>query len=339
MSPAALYERQRATPPIGCSMQDSNAVVREVDRLNELARVLEAEPTLHFVLPYSALKKVAGSAPLVIKKCLLYSSRTIILTPPVEYATPTGDYRENVSTNWLIRPTAALAAFGIPITGAIAEDLIVELPESIVEKYEVWSNDDFYEDPPRTLFNFADSYGKVDSLQVLLADPVLGAQFAERLRQIDFSVINLWLPTLSGVSITDLLKLRLDEYDAFTRMHVSLRRFAATLPSIGSEAKLKELMQEVDLQVRKLDERFTELKKRHSRSLAEAAVGVAVVGLLLLVPAEIGRLLSAFIGSYQTKEFIQSVFRYREQLHDLKASDFYAAWRTKDLIRLSKDDF
>ena len=267
-------------------MAERQDVSTSIQRLRDVTTAVSADPSMKFVLRESEFQVDSSANSTLLKRLLLYAPRTVLVTPEARYITPVGDYNPAATTNWTSIPHSLLLTTDEIAALKLAGAACVHLPERVIEQREKpGDNDEFYADGENTVFRITDHWTMNDALTVHLNDAFLRRQLTERTQISHPSVVNLRLPILSNITISDLIQVRRDEFDSFSIMHDALRKFVTGLGNADSDTKIKALLEEVDFQVRKTDQRFKEITGRSRTALAEVAVGVSVIGICMLIPS------------------------------------------------------
>jgi hypothetical protein len=325
-------------------MQEQEAVLKDLEqRFSEV----NDENTLHFIYREADLQEGLAEGRFeqgvitALNKGLLYADRTVILTKPLTINRFFGanmfgnamdgsdDFDRLAEGPDIVRAVVALSKSpGLKSQfrrrfSFLPEKLIVEQSEGIDEytRYECRSSS-------WVALDFLSQYKNEFGINVSFRDPRVKAHMFETLGHgvTDVSVLNVWLPQISCLPLHVMLRLRRDEHDSFERMHFALKRLVKDSNSLIGEVTLKEIFQRVDYELRTFENQLRRIKKSRSLKAYESLLGFAIMGLCMAVPSETAKLISTFLGTYQAKELIGSLFHTREQMNDLKASDFYVPW-------------
>lgn len=297
-----------------------------VSEIKSEADVLGASHTLNFVMDEHDIEKalVSPTAPDVImslKKGVLYAQNTIIITQPWKFLNKLMPDGEHKRWNKGIVSSSLKTIYGdIEKTQGFRNTIHI-LPSKIVQIEEEWEDEDnWFIAGEEEMFEFTTTHKGEYGIDVRFTDPIVANQIFET------SVVNVWLPHLANIPLDILLKLRSDEQDSFARLHYVLQKLIADSKDISSNAKLKELFQHVDYEVRTFEAKMNTIRKSRALKEVEMLIGFSIMGLCLTVPSDVGELISATIGAFQGKDFVGHIFRIREQINDLHASDFYVPW-------------
>lgn len=135
------------------------------------------------------------------------------------------------------------------------------------------------------------------------------------------------VPTLTGVPLETVLKVRRDEQEAFNRF---TRRFFGMVKdhedSLESEQALVRAMEEVEDAVRQLEDRLAQIRRSRVLSSIEASVTFGVSCLCLFMPAELAEFVAALFGGKAGRIAFTAFGSYRESIDELKQDDFYVPW-------------
>ena len=311
-------------------------MVISVKQASRLSSKLSSDPNLHFIIRETDLERALEhpdhrALEMVLKTATLYASKGIILTKPVTHYKTPGYSDPNYHNYWgkgeistklktFYNKHARVQSFN---------KLFHFLPERIEESIEEWIDEnEWITATPNVMFDFSTAYNNCWGIGLSFSDPTLNAHIFGTLqcKHDELSVVNIWLPQLSNVPFDVLLKIRADEYSSFKRFQFVLRRLITDTENVSSERKLTELFKYVDYEVRRFDSKMNQLKKTRALRSYQAAVGVSIMGLCLVTPTEIGKMIMSFIGGYELREFMGALFHYHEKVNDMKASDFYVPW-------------
>ena len=319
----------------GGHMESEQSIWQRAEKYKSLLNQLNSDSNLHFIIRESDLEKVIEhqeppSVEMVFKKSALYARRAIILTEPKTQLSPVGDYNEKAKVQWTKKGISAKLRsvyenyYEVPAF----KDSFFLIPERLTAEYEIWDNDEFYPDKPDIPFDFSTIYANPYGVHMSFGDPNLNAHIFETLqcKAGEVSVFNVWLPQLANIPLDILLKLRDDENEAFRRFHYSLKQLITGFERLDAEAKVKELFQCVDHEVRQFETTMGQIRKARYLKAYELLLGYGILGLCFALPSEISKIISSALGIFSSKEFITHLFREREQIHNLKASEFYVPW-------------
>lgn len=301
---------------------------------------LSADQGVHYVLDGQRLARLAPVAiENVVKKCVLYADKTIIFMPSLTLVEnlPSGFYWQvgmwgpYADGPEVYAEVAAMkqirdALDPIAEASADSEDVLF-LPKSIpligrghdgsgreVDDPAIGGNDlsgDYDAE-----FSFA-----VDTEIPQFSGPTPGQN--TELSRLD----NIWLPTLCGIELNQLLTLRADEKDSFLRLRYAIRSFVTKLPECSDRRAVIEVAEMLDNEIRSFNAKITGIRARYRVALAEVALGSAALGLCAIVPSDVSKIISGFLGASQLTGAISRCFGTKEQFNDLRLSEFFIAWR------------
>ena len=303
-----------------------------MDDYSHLATQLNSDPNLHFIIREYDMEKALehpqiSEVELALKKCALYAKRAIIVTKSQTFYQALGDHRPNAKSQWSGGKVSIRLEELYNKHNLASSSVFSFIPEKISRVNEEWEDDDFSQTETVT-YSFKDTYKNVLGINVSLTDPHINRHIFESLdcQSDELSVCNIWLPELKNIPLDILLKLRVDEQDSFERFQYSLKKLIADFSSLDSESKAKEIFQKVDYEIRTFESKFGQIKKERALKTYEAILGLSVMGLCFAVPSETAQIVSSAIGIYGGKGLFSSLFREREQINNIKASDFYVPW-------------
>jgi hypothetical protein len=142
------------------------------------------------------------------------------------------------------------------------------------------------------------------------------------------AAVKLLLPHLSGAPSEDLLKIRHEYESSLMDLHRSLYGLTSSDPAEGDRT-LYELMQEVDENIRRLNEDMKRLKSRRWFDRAKLVLVAFPMILTIAVPPELQEIVrsaSAMIGSASLISYIDSLRGSTESRKDIERSPFYVPW-------------
>lgn len=290
------------------------------------AEILGASHTLNFVMHENDIERAlisptASDVVMSLKKGVLYSQNTVIITQPWKFLNKLMSDGAHQRWDKGIVSSSLKTIYGDIEKTPSFRSAIHIIPSKIVQVEEEWEDEDnWFIAGEEEMFEFTATHKGEYGIDVRFTDPVVTNQVFET------SVVNVWLPNLANIPLDILLKLRADEQDSFSRLHFILKELIADSKDITSDAKLKELFQHVDYEVRTFETKMNTIKKSRVLKEIEMLIGFSIMGLCLTVPSDVGEFISATIGAFQGKDFIGHIFRVREQINDLQSSDFYVPW-------------
>ena len=317
--------------------------MNKANRINEIkitVQNLNADTNLHFIYfekdLQNAFKKIDTNEKfeIALKKGLLYSEKTIIVTNEITAHKNFGDGVDNPKDDFNNFFTRSKISQTIEDLGnkyqkvADFHDKFYFIPEKLTSKDRY--TDSFYnvEESENILFDFSNEYINDLGLRVSLNNPNIKNHIFENYctEETKLGVLNLWLPQLKNIPLELMLKLRKDEENTFKIYQYELKRILNNFESNDPENKLLELFQNVDENVRKLENRLKIIKKSSILSKTDAVIGTTVVGLTFFLPEEIYRMIIAILGSYNLYKFKDTLFKQKEKMNDFRTSEFYIPW-------------
>ena len=94
-----------------------------------------------------------------------------------------------------------------------------------------------------------------------------------------------------------------------------------------NENKLKEILEEVNQEIRIFNEKLKTIKKSRLLTAYETAIGLTTMGLCFAIPSEIAKVISALIGTYNSKALVSSFFSTKRKKIEFRNNDFYIPWK------------
>jgi hypothetical protein len=266
---------------------------------------------LHLVFGERASKRPDIEIATVAKKAVLYGTHAYFLTP----------HRASVwmyETGW----QGALDAPDMQFSFAsefrqFLEPLLPYVVDGCVDVFPTWDIDT----PAGYGFAWTSSYKGL--VQIELEKRYLLEQMTE-----SPSALRILLPHVKDVPPNRLLDIRHEYGVPLDELHRALYGLLSADADCG-DTKLYTLMQEVDSNVRRLDERVQRLsKKRWFERLKLAVVPFPMV-LAAAVPPdfqEIVRACAAMLGSASAISYMSSVQETRQRTRAIEQSPFYVPW-------------
>lgn len=290
-------------------------------------RGLNVDPSYHLLLKATELDQSTFSHSLdieaVLKDLLLYSPTSIVLGETEWYTTTIGGTTINDDRRW----ESDIPAFQRirAVTDEIGAPHIIFLPEKIVEGISDYGESDHWDEQyEREHFNFFTTYANKNGLPMSPFDPALQNRWSRD--GVKPQVLRVWLPSLRDVPLKQISSLRVDEQDRFENLHATLRKLVTHTGNLTTAERTRELLQEVHDGVRNFDSQMREFKRRGKFKVGEVVFGAVCMGLTFVVPSDAAQVILSVIGAYSAKDFIQDLFRHREDWERLKNSDFYVPW-------------
>lgn len=302
---------------------------------------LNSDPNFHFIIREAEIEKALNKSKpitveMVLKKGALYGTKAIILLKEPEVIRCRGqcsgsDFYLPFEYKYSSPSQSLQSLYNLFNKDSSFQKIFYFSPEQVMEE------DYDYDEVEHLLggvinrtvvSSFSALYNNKFGVFVSFTDPTVNAHIFETLqcKNNELSVLNTWLPQLENIPFDILLKLREDEEDSFKRFQFALKHLIVDSAEANSETKLKELFQFVDYEVRSFETKMNQIKKSRVLKAYEAVVSLSIMGLCFAIPSEIAKLITAFLGFSQGKEFINFLFRDRQQMYQLKASDFYVPW-------------
>lgn len=102
--------------------------------------------------------------------------------------------------------------------------------------------------------------------------------------QVPFGIL---LPSLDGLPLRDVHKLRRDHHEEFLRFQKALLRFAQESEECDDPSRFREIAQRVEAEIRELDRSIASIRKIHPKTLAAFIGRVAGIVCMLGVPSPI----------------------------------------------------
>ncbi len=285
----------------------------EAEKMLDQMKKFGQSQSLHYVIDNNYLGHMNDEAvESILKKSLLYSEKLIILTDPSNNAdSPCSTHsraKELLRAPWGANNVGDVYFFPKEIK-------VVEVDHdgsgsSIVE--EVMSG------------SFSTQYNNRNSVKVSLDNKYVSDQLAEQSDKIN--LVKLWLPHVRGIDLKTFMSLRVDEADAFSRMHYVLKTILNKLPTVENSRDIIDLAELVDYEIRNFENDISKLKRKNYTSLAEIGIGVSALGLCSMLPDTVEQILSGVVGAHQFRSGVNRLLSTNFDKQELKLSDFYIAW-------------
>ena len=312
----------------------------------DIVKELNSDPSLHFIIQEKDLEMAIKNpkpdiAEMVLKKAALYGTKAIILLKepgkkryfssghPIYHGGTLIDSGIELISHQDSHVSESLRSLYSQFNkNSSFHKIFYFLPEQIEEETTGYKDYEHYMPAQYSVTSFLSIYTNKFGIDMTFNDPTINFHIFETLqcKNNELSVLNVWLPQLANVPLDILLKLREDEYDSFIKFQFALKRLIVDSGEVNSETKLKELFQYVDYEVRSFETKMNQIKKSRLLKAYEAVINFSVMGLCFAIPSDVAKLITTYFGLTQGKELISLIFRERERMYELKASDFYVPW-------------
>lgn len=320
--------------PVPAYFKEENV---NTDNYQRITTELNYDPNLHFILRQDDMERTLRqptiqTVEMALKKAALYGKRVVIVgNSQTEYVKDSYNGKDHGKHFWLggevsLRLNEIYEKLNRVPT---FNETFYFLPERVEEVIETWqSPDDWESTDPRTKFEFDTAYKNKLGIDMSISHPTINTHIFETLhcKSDELSIRNVWLPELKNVPLDVLLKIRANEDDAFTKFQFAIKNLITDTKEIESEAKLLEVFQKVDYEVRAIETKMKQIKKLRSVAAHQAFLGVCAMGLCLALPSEASQIFSSMLGIYGAKEYVSHLLQEPAQIHELKSSDFYVPW-------------
>lgn len=151
--------------------------------------------------------------------------------------------------------------------------------------------------------------------------------------------LGLVLPSLDGVPIQIVRKLRADYEDEFRRFQKELARLAWRFEDEGDERKLKLVLEEVDEAVRDLDDTFSSIRRVH-KSLALTTGVISLIFCFIVKYPELAKHLHALFSGIGTVACVECFRNLNDAKRRIDATPFMfplRILRAQDPLRRKRD--
>jgi hypothetical protein len=140
--------------------------------------------------------------------------------------------------------------------------------------------------------------------------------------------VSLFLPHIAGIPAAQLINIRHEYQDSLAEFHRALYGLVFSSAEDGDRA-LYEVMQEVDHNIRQLNDRMNRLRKQQwFDRMKLGLVGFPMI-LALAVPPEVQNIVqaaAAMVGSASAVSYIDNLRVTSEDRQDIERSPFYVPW-------------
>lgn len=319
-----------------------NSTEIRYEEYKKIVTELDSDPNLHFIIQEKDLEMAIKNpkpdiVEMVLKKAALYGAKAIILLkePGRETYFSSGHHIDRIDKGVELiahrdsHVSESLRSLYSQFNkNSSFHKIFYFLPEQIETEIAGYKDYEHCMPTQYSVTSFLSIYTNKFGIDMTLSDPTINFHIFETLqcKNNELSVLNVWLPQLANVPLDILLKLREDEYDSFTKFQFALKRLIVDSGEINSETKLKELFQYVDYEVRSFETKMNQIKKSRLLKTYEAVINFSIMGLCFAIPSDVAKLITTYFGLSQGKELISLIFRERERMYELKASDFYVPW-------------
>lgn len=308
----------------------------DADEMQDKLRKLSSSRGLHFVLLTEELDHFKPvDVETIIKKCLLYSEKTLVFSKRQYDAAVFPYYSgtskslrhleksinvEDQNSGLLFFPRGLTIVehdhdgSGRPIDEEVFSAVFLSEPE----------NPNAVKSDLEKRYVQRPVYKNPNAVKVGLNDAFVSAQFSERAH--DASPARIWFPYVKGISLDTFLRLRNDEIEDFSRLHRALKIILNKLPKASGHRKVVEIGELVDYEINCFETKIRTLRRKYSTSLGEIGLGTAALVLCAMLPEPLEQIVSGLVGATQIKTGTKRLIDTRLEKANLEESDFYIAW-------------
>jgi hypothetical protein len=264
---------------------------------------------LHLVFSPKAIKRMRGRAVVVAKKAALYGTRSYFLTRyrASQYFLP-GEEDSSGTPPTVYSFDDAFVDFVQELFPYVVDGCIAVIPS--------WDVGGAVGNNPYTVTNKG-------LLKIELEKKFLLKQLTESPK-----AVSLFLPYIAGIPSVRLLEIRHEYQDKLTDFHRALYGLVSS-PAEQGERILYELMQEVDHNIRRLNDQMDRLsKKQWFERMKLGLVGFPMI-LAFAVPPdlqEIVKTAAEMVGSASALSYVESLRTTSVARRDIEQSPFYVPW-------------
>lgn len=266
------------------------------------------------IIPWTSPTISSSAATDVLRKVLLYSDLTVFVVPQDLYIWGLsyswyGHWRDVEKNKAALHHLVSLNRKFQPL---VNDGRVIFLPQSIKKDYETTSGYD-------STLREAPYHQNMSNLNYLPLNITLP--------NIEDLVLyqTIVLPYFEGISMTDMLKIKQNETEAFHRFQHILQKKLFEVESTTKSQAIKEIFEEVNYEVQGLLIECQKISKL--RVMQRANLGFFGVSLLALLFSnlDVVKEVASVIGSVSLLDAVKEWTSYKTATIDIKKNDFYIA--------------
>lgn len=146
-------------------------------------------------------------------------------------------------------------------------------------------------------------------------------------------IVEFLLPRVAGIPLLDILRLRSEKSQSFTRFQKAVVDFVTASDAATSEAKLVDLMLQVDSEIERLKTEFERLDERRLLERLGVAYSFGVLSLVLVLPSELFQSFAALFGSQSILKSARNLRLIAADRRELEDDPFYLPYRLTILAK------
>jgi len=301
------------------------------------------------------LRDVDGIAESAAKKVLLYADSSLLLSsiPVVRNVSYSlADHGDNQWTDAEVAPLGPTFINDLlSIRSALISGSCALLPVSVIQRvddspdYACACHGTLPVEKRHDSVNFDAADAMIDAnqrripsldcsprrvLEVLASDRAINAQLQED-EEACGGAVRFFLPRIRGLTLEQLIDLREEERNSFTRFQHALMKFFEMGTDQTPESAMLKMFEEVNYQIAVLNDRFREISRR--RRWEFIAQALTTFGLLSLytMPAELAKVISGVLGVASLSKVTSYIASEEWSSKKLASSDFFYAWKASRL--------
>ena len=140
-------------------------------------------------------------------------------------------------------------------------------------------------------------------------------------------LMEIQVPAIRGVDPWVLSEMFEGEGISFKKLRYALSNFRTTSEDSLSSSKLREMAEHIDYEVASLEEQFQTLLRKRETLLSKAGMGLVGVALAVSLPPTLSSVAAALGAAAMGVNALDYVAAVRESKANLKAHDYYLAWK------------
>lgn len=187
--------------------------------------------------------------------------------------------------------------------------------------------------PGSVIQHYDGHHFKNETVEMNLVKTLLGKRFIPLLRKQKVKKLtrlfqkDLYLPYLKDIKIEELVKIKKNETDAFIRFQHKMDRIISELKDKTNEEKFRHLMEEVDYEIRVLNNEFKKVK--NLRSLQRVSAGFFVISIVVFFAGfeDLHKIISLLLGAKSLSSVVEQEQLINRSKLDLRNSDFFIPWK------------
>jgi hypothetical protein len=206
----------------------------------------------------------------------------------------------------------------------VEANFIVPIPS-----YSFTNDDDMGDfNNPEDRLNINKEIGK-ETLEINLEIEDIKKQFFELSNSensLPAGSVDIFLPHFKNITTNEIIKLRMNEQNAFIKYHRYLEKFFLDSSRSYNERDILNCLKDIDNGIREIDSIFKIIKKKNLYNSLGVTVGLSCVALCLFMPKEIAEYIRAIVGGATGVATLKYLASKVESFEKIINKEFYFPW-------------